>query len=104
MTWDRIKRVLKIILGFILLPLGVVMLALPGPGWLTIVLALAILAGEFVWARKLLDRLKEVATFCAVTATPGTAAPVWSRTMPTMDAVVDCARVIPHAVASNSQV
>jgi len=55
MTWDRIKRVLKIILGFILLPLGVVMLALPGPGWLTIVLALAILAGEFVWARKLLE-------------------------------------------------
>jgi tellurite resistance protein TerC len=60
MTWSHIKRVLKIIAGFALLPLGVIMLALPGPGWLTIVLALAILAGEFVWARKLLDRLKEV--------------------------------------------
>ena len=59
MIWDRIKRTLKIIVGFVLLPLGVVMLALPGPGWLTIVLALAILAGEFVWARKLLDRLKQ---------------------------------------------
>jgi uncharacterized protein (TIGR02611 family) len=34
------------------------MIALPGPGWLTIFAALAILAGEFLWARKLLDRLK----------------------------------------------
>lgn len=53
-----VLRVLKIILGFALLPAGVAMLALPGPGWLTIALALAILAGEFVWARRLLDRLK----------------------------------------------
>jgi hypothetical protein len=35
------------------------MLVLPGPGWVTIAVALAILAGEFVWARTLLDRLKE---------------------------------------------
>ncbi len=35
------------------------MLALPGPGWLTIAVGLAILAGEYVWARRLLDRLKE---------------------------------------------
>ena len=32
----------------------------PGPGWLVIFLALAILAGEFVWARNLMDRLKQV--------------------------------------------
>ena len=55
-----ILRILKIAIGFVLLPLGVIMIALPGPGWLTIALALAILAGEFVWARKLLDRLKAV--------------------------------------------
>ena len=35
------------------------MLVLPGPGWVTIAVALAILAGEYVWARNLLDRLKE---------------------------------------------
>ncbi len=34
------------------------MIATPGPGWLTILLALAVLAAEFVWARRLLDRLK----------------------------------------------
>jgi uncharacterized protein (TIGR02611 family) len=60
MTWDRIKRLLKIIGGFVLLPIGVLMIPLPGPGWLLIFLALAILAGEYVWARKLLDRAKEV--------------------------------------------
>lgn len=35
------------------------MLVTPGPGWLTIGLGLAVLAAEFVWARRLLDRLKE---------------------------------------------
>ena len=57
----QVVRWLRIVVGFLLLPLGVLMLALPGPGWLTIALALAILAGEFVWARKLLDRLKDTA-------------------------------------------
>src|SRR5262244_4030227 len=48
----------KIAGGFLLLAAGIAMIALPGPGWLTILAALAILAGEFLWARKLLDRLK----------------------------------------------
>ena len=62
MPWASVKRMLKIIAGFALLPVGVVMLPLPGPGWLVIFLALAILAGEFVWARNLMDRLKQVGT------------------------------------------
>jgi Putative transmembrane protein (PGPGW) len=53
------KRFLTILFGFTLLVLGVAMLVLPGPGMLTIVLALGILAAEYVWARRLLDRLKE---------------------------------------------
>jgi len=36
---------------------GLAMLALPGPGWLTIAAGLAVLAREFSWARRLLDRL-----------------------------------------------
>jgi uncharacterized protein (TIGR02611 family) len=59
MNWASVKRILKIVAGFLLLPIGVVMLPLPGPGWLVIFLALAILAGEFVWARTLMDRLKQ---------------------------------------------
>ena len=56
---QQTKRFLKILFGFTLLFLGVVMLVTPGPGWLVIVLGLGILAAEFVWARRLLDSLKE---------------------------------------------
>ncbi|MFY9802215.1 MAG: PGPGW domain-containing protein [Candidatus Acidiferrales bacterium] len=56
---QQTKRYLKILFGFTLLALGLVMILTPGPGWLTIMLALGVLAAEFVWARRLLDRMKE---------------------------------------------
>ena len=56
-TVQQVKR-FKILMGFTLLLAGGIMLVTPGPGWLTIVLGLAVLAAEFVWARRLLDRLK----------------------------------------------
>jgi uncharacterized protein (TIGR02611 family) len=59
---QQAKRFLKILFGFTLLVLGVVMFFTPGPGWLTILLGLGILAAEFVWARQLLDRLKKQGT------------------------------------------
>lgn len=37
---------------------GIVMLVTPGPGWLVILLGLGLLAAEFVWARRLRDRIK----------------------------------------------
>lgn len=52
------KRLVKIVVGFTLLLLGVIMLVAPGPGVLVIIFALALLAAEFVWARRLLNRLK----------------------------------------------
>jgi uncharacterized protein (TIGR02611 family) len=58
-TVQQAKRWVKILFGFTLLALGVIMIVTPGPGWLTIFLGLGILAAEFVWARTLLDRLKE---------------------------------------------
>jgi uncharacterized protein (TIGR02611 family) len=58
-TLQQTKRFLKILFGFTLLALGIVMIVTPGPGWLTIALALGVLAAEFVWARRLLDRMKE---------------------------------------------
>lgn len=57
-TFQQAKRFFKILFGFTLLALGVVMIVTPGPGWLTILLALGILAAEFVWARRLLNHLK----------------------------------------------
>jgi uncharacterized protein (TIGR02611 family) len=58
-TMQQAKRFLKILFGFTLLAIGVVMLVTPGPGWITIMLALGVLAAEYVWARRLLDKLKE---------------------------------------------
>jgi len=55
---QQAKRFLRVLFGFTLLGVGIVMIVTPGPGWLTILLALGILAVEFVWARRLLDRLK----------------------------------------------
>ena len=42
--------------GSLLLAIGLVMVFLPGPGLAVIVGALAILATEFAWARRFLDR------------------------------------------------
>jgi len=56
---QQTKRFLKILFGFTLLVLGIVMIVTPGPGWLVIALALGVLAAEFVWARQLLNHMKE---------------------------------------------
>ena len=61
-TIDQVRRFFKILGGFTLLSLGVVMLVTPGPGWLVIFLGLTLLAAEFVWARRLMDRMKEQGT------------------------------------------
>jgi uncharacterized protein (TIGR02611 family) len=50
-------RLAKIVGGFGLLIAGTVMLVFPGPGWLTIVAGLSLLAAEFPWARRALDWL-----------------------------------------------
>jgi uncharacterized protein (TIGR02611 family) len=57
-TVEQVRRVLRIVVGFTLLLVGVVMIVTPGPGWLVIFLGLGLLAAEFVWARRLMDRMK----------------------------------------------
>lgn len=57
-TIQQAKRIFRIVFGFTLLAIGIVMVVTPGPGTLTILLALGVLAAEFVWARRLLDKLK----------------------------------------------
>ena len=58
-TIQQAKRFFKILIGFTLLLVGMVMWFTPGPGWAAVIAGLAVLAAEFVWARRLLDRLKE---------------------------------------------
>ncbi len=60
-TVDQAKRLIKIVVGFTILLLGCIMLITPGPGIATMVGGLAILATEFVWAKKLMKRFKEEA-------------------------------------------
>ena len=61
-TVQQAKRWVKVVIGFTLLFLGVIMLVTPGPGWVAIGFGLALLAAEFVWARRLLNRLKAEGT------------------------------------------
>jgi hypothetical protein len=57
-TVEQVRRVFRIVAGFTLLGAGAVMLITPGPGWLTIFLGLGLLAAEFVWAKRLMERIK----------------------------------------------
>lgn len=57
-TVEQVRRVFRVVVGFTLLGAGVVMLVTPGPGWVVILLGLGLLAAEFVWARRLMDRIK----------------------------------------------
>jgi uncharacterized protein (TIGR02611 family) len=55
---QQVVRWSRILIGFTLLAVGLALLVLPGPGWLTLAAGLALLATEFAWARSLLDRMK----------------------------------------------
>ena len=49
------KRTAVTVVGFAVVLLGIVLIPLPGPGWLIVFGGLAILATEYVWARRLLN-------------------------------------------------
>jgi tellurite resistance protein TerC len=57
-TLKQAKRLIVIVVGFTVLLIGIAMLVLPGPAFIVIPLGLAILASEFVWARRLLNKIK----------------------------------------------
>lgn len=58
---QQARRLIKIVIGFTILLGGLIMMITPGPGIATIIGGLAILATEFVWARRLMKRFKEEA-------------------------------------------
>lgn len=66
---QRVKRGAVTVAGFGLIGVGGVFLFLPGPGFLIIVAGLAILATEYVWARKALDKAKVKAAEAAAAST-----------------------------------
>jgi tellurite resistance protein TerC len=53
------RRLIVLVVGFTVVAIGAAMIVLPGPAVVVIPVGLAILATEFVWARRLLDNMKE---------------------------------------------
>lgn len=51
-------RIARVIGGFSLIIVGIAMLALPGPGIITIIAGLALLAQDLPWAGRLRDWVK----------------------------------------------
>lgn len=57
-TLKQGKRLIILIVGMTVVIIGMFMIVLPGPATIVIPTGLGILAIEFAWARKWLDRIK----------------------------------------------
>lgn len=60
-TLRQVKRIIILVVGLTVVVVGIVMLVAPGPGLVVIPVGLAVLATEFVWARRLLANYKRYA-------------------------------------------
>ncbi len=58
-TYTTARRVVIAVIGVTVMLLGVILIFTPGPAVVVIPLGLAILATEFVWARRLLNRVRD---------------------------------------------
>lgn len=58
-TYDYALRLVRSVIGFTVLAVGVIMLVTPGPAIVVIPLGLMILATEYAWARRYLKQFKE---------------------------------------------
>jgi len=58
-TLGQARRLVVTVIGFTILAAGVAMIVLPGPAVVVIPIGLALLATEYVWARRLLESVKE---------------------------------------------
>ena len=65
LSYREAKRVAVFVVGATIMLIGVILLVLPGPGLLVIFLGLSMLAGEFLWARLWLQRLRSGAASAA---------------------------------------
>jgi uncharacterized protein (TIGR02611 family) len=54
-TTNSTYRIVVGVIGTLVVALGLVTIPLPGPGWLTVIAGLFVLATEFVWAERLLQ-------------------------------------------------
>lgn len=59
LTLKSVKKLIVAIIGFTILIIGIFMIILPRPAFIVIPLGLAILATEFVWAKKWFDKMRQ---------------------------------------------
>jgi len=57
-TLKKVRRLIIGVVGFTILLIGIALLVLPGPAFIVIPIGLGLLATEFVWARRLLRKVK----------------------------------------------
>ena len=57
-TLKKVKRLIIGVVGVTIVLIGIALLVLPGPAFIVIPIGLGILATEFVWARRLLKKVK----------------------------------------------
>ena len=63
------------IVGFLLVIVGIVLLVLPGPGWLLIFIGFLTLATEFAWASRAILKTKSL----AASAADKVGIPLWAK-------------------------
>ena len=60
--WDQvhpvIRRTVVAVIGITILLVGLLLIFLPGPGLVVILIGLAVLGSEFVWARRVINRAR----------------------------------------------
>jgi uncharacterized protein (TIGR02611 family) len=71
----QLRRLVIAVVGGTVVLIGIVMIVFPGPAIIVIPAGLAILATEFVWARRLLRRFREKAERIVERARPGSPPP-----------------------------
>jgi len=58
-TIKKVRQIIVLVVGMTIIIIGLAMIALPGPATIVIPAGLAVLAIEFTWARKWLNRIKD---------------------------------------------
>lgn len=56
------KRIVIAVIGGTVTLIGIALIALPGPAFIVIPIGLSILATEFLWARRWLKKIRQLAT------------------------------------------
>jgi tellurite resistance protein TerC len=56
------KRIVVAVIGGTVTLIGIVLIVLPGPAFIVIPIGLSILATEFVWAKRWLEKARQMAT------------------------------------------